>query len=265
MTEVEQLKASEIVLVAQDLAAYGRDQGQGERNIVPLVRQVSSVVPWVRLLYLYPSDLTDELIDTICNTGVPYFDLSLQHVSRPLLRAMRRWGSDDQFRERITAIRSREADAAFRSNFIVGYPGETEDDHDRLLAFVEQVRLDWCGFFAYSPEEGTHAVSLDGVVPAGLRDERLAELRELQDRITAEKRDERIGSTQTVLVDRPGVARSAAEAPEIDGIVRVPTELAVGRFADVVIDGAEGPDLTARPVAGTTGADIDAELRAVGT
>jgi ribosomal protein S12 methylthiotransferase len=245
LAEVDQLGASEIVLVAQDLAAFGRDQGQGQRSIVPLVNQVSAVVPWVRLLYLYPSDLTDELIDTICGTGVPYFDLSLQHVSRPLLRAMRRWGSGEQFIERIDAIRAREPEATFRSNFIVGYPGETEDDHDRLLDFVERVRLDWCGFFPYSPEEGTYAVTLDDTVPDGLRDERLAELAELQDRITAEKRDELIGSTTTVLVDRPGEARSTREAPEIDGIITVPSDLAVGRFADVVIDGAEGPDLTA--------------------
>jgi ribosomal protein S12 methylthiotransferase len=111
----------------------------------------------VRLLYLYPSDLTDELIDAICDTGVPYFDLSLQHVSKPLLRRMRRWGDGDRFLRRIADIRDREPDAAFRSNFIVGYPGETEADHDQLLRFVEEAQLDWCGFFAYSPEDGTYA------------------------------------------------------------------------------------------------------------
>ena len=177
MNEVEQLQAKEIVLVAQDLAAFGRDQGQGERSFIPLVRQVDAVVDRVRLLYLYPSDLTDELIDTICGTGVPYFDLSLQHVSRPLMRRMRRWGSGDLFLERVEAIRKREPDAAFRSNFIVGYPGETEADHDELLAFVEAARVDWCGFFAYSKEDGTYAADLDGEVPESLMNERLAELR----------------------------------------------------------------------------------------
>ena len=163
----------------------------------------------MRLLYLYPSDLTDELIDAICATGVPYFDLSLQHVSKPLLRRMRRWGDGERFLRRITDIRDREPDAAFRSNFIVGYPGETEADHDQLLRFVEQAQLDWCGFFAYSPEEGTHAYTLDGAVDRGLMNERLAELRELQDDITATRRDDLIGRTFRVLVDAPGIARSA--------------------------------------------------------
>jgi ribosomal protein S12 methylthiotransferase len=147
--EVEQLGAKEIVLVAQDLAAYGRDQGVGDRSIVPLIGQVAALVDRVRLLYLYPSDLDERLIDTIIDTGVPYFDLSLQHVSPPLMRRMRRWGDGERFLERIETIRSREPEAAFRSNFIVGYPGETEDDHDQLLDFVEAARLDWCGFFAY--------------------------------------------------------------------------------------------------------------------
>ena len=156
LAEVDQLGAREIVLVAQDLAAYGRDQGVGRRDIVPLVRAVAERVDWVRLLYLYPSDLTDELIETILGTGVPYFDLSLQHVSAPLVRRMRRWGDGERFAERIAAIRAVEPGAAFRSNFIVGYPGETEADHDELLEFVEAVQLDWCGFFAFSREEGTY-------------------------------------------------------------------------------------------------------------
>ena len=105
---------------------------------------------------------------------MPYFDLSLQHVSKPLLRRMRRWGDGDRFLRRIADIRDREPDAAFRSNFIVGYPGETEADHDQLLASSRQAQLDWCGFFAYSAEDGTYAVDLDGVVDAGLMYERLA-------------------------------------------------------------------------------------------
>ena len=134
--EVDALEVREVVLVAQDLAAYGRDQGEGERAIVPLVEAVAGRVDRVRLLYLYPSDLNDRLVDTICATGVPYFDLSLQHVSPPLMRRMRRWGDGNRFLERIEHIRSVEPEAAFRSNFIVGYPGETEEDHDALLDFV---------------------------------------------------------------------------------------------------------------------------------
>src|SRR5215204_5457351 len=231
LAEVDTLAAGgvrEVVLVAQDLAAYGRDQGNGERSIVPLVAEVSRRVPRARLLYLYPSDLTDGLIDAICATGLPYFDLSLQHASGPLLRKMRRWGDGERFLRRIDAIRAREPDAAFRSSFIVGYPGETEEDHDTLLAFVEQAQLDWAGFFAYSREAGTYAADLPDPVDDGLVADRLAELRELQDEITAVARDRLIGQVVEVLVDAPGVARSHREAPEIDGIVAIPEDVPVG-------------------------------------
>lgn len=246
LREVDQLEAREIVLVAQDLAAYGRDQGVGERSIVPLLAQVADRVDRVRLLYLYPSDLTDSLIDGICATGVPYFDLSLQHVSAPLLRRMRRWGDGGRFLNRIADIRGREPEAAFRSNFIVGYPGETGADHDQLLSFVEEAQLDWCGFFTFSSEDGTYAADLDGVVPEGLMLDRIAELRELQDSITAARRDALIGTSVQVLVDEPGRGRSHREAPEIDGVVLLDDQLAVGSFVDVDIIDALGPDLVAQ-------------------
>ncbi len=247
LTEVEQLEVKEIVLVAQDLASYGKDRPNelGAGSIVGLVNRVASKVARTRLLYLYPSDLSDELIDAICATGVPYFDLSLQHVSKAHLRRMRRWGDGERFLNRITDIRKREPDAAMRSNFIVGYPGETEEDHDQLLNFVNEAQLDWCGFFAFSPEEGTHAISLPDRVPTSLMHERLAELRELQDSITAHRRDELIGETITVLVDEPGVGRSHREAPEIDGVVHVSETLAVASFAEVEVVDALGPDLVA--------------------
>ena len=250
LAEVEQLEAQEIVLVAQDLASYGKDRPDemGAGSIVPLVKAVSAVAPWTRLLYLYPSDLSDALIDAILSTGVAYFDLSLQHVSKPLLRRMRRWGDGERFLRRIDDIRARQADAAFRSNFIVGYPGETEEDHDQLLRFVEQAQLDWCGFFRFSAEEGTYAAGLDGVVDGGLMDDRLSELRELQDEITARKRDALIGERVTVLVDEPGVARSTREAPEIDGIIEVHGDLVVGAFHTVEIVDAMGPDLMAQSI-----------------
>lgn len=246
--EVEALGVREVVLVAQDLASYGRDQGVGERSLVPLISEVDRLVDRVRLLYLYPSDLDDELIDAVLGTGVPYFDLSLQHVSRPLMRRMRRWGDGPRFLDRISRIRSLEDAAVFRSNFIVGYPGETEADHDALLEFVAEARLDWCGFFGYSREEGTHAAGLDGEVPGGLRRERLAELEELQSAITAERRDRSIGETHRVLVDAPGVGRSHREAPEIDGVVEFDDDAPSGSFVDVRITAALGPDLTGEVV-----------------
>jgi ribosomal protein S12 methylthiotransferase len=244
LAEVDGLEAAEIVLVAQDLASYGRDVGR-KGAIVPLVEAVAARVERVRLLYLYPSELDDRLVATICATGVPYFDLSLQHASKRLLRRMRRWGDGDRFLRRIESIREREPSAAFRSSFIVGYPGETEEDHDVLLRFVEDAQLDWAGFFSYSKEDGTYAADLDGAVDPHLVGERLLELSELQDRITAVRRSDLVGEVVEVLVDEPGVGRSHREAPEIDGIITVPSYLPAGRFAKVTITGAAGPDLEA--------------------
>lgn len=252
LTEVEQLEVREVVLIAQDLASYGKDRPDelGAGSIVQLVRDVAAMADWVRLLYLYPSDLSDELIDAILDTGVPYFDLSLQHASKEHLRRMKRWGDGPRFLERIARIRTLSPDAAFRSNFIVGYPGETEEDHDQLLSFVREAQLDWCGFFAFSPEDGTHALTLSNRVEEGLMNERLAELRELQDNISAERRDLLLGETIEVLVDEPGIARSFREAPEIDGVVQVPEHLEVGRFHTVVVDQVFGPDLIATEAPG---------------
>ena len=247
LREVDELEVAEVVLVAQDLASYGKDRPDelGAGSIVSLVDAVAARVERTRLLYLYPSDLSDALIDSIIATGVSYFDLSLQHVSKEHLRRMRRWGDGARFLERIADIRRRDPNAAFRSNFIVGYPGETEEDHDRLRDFVEEAQLDWCGFFTYSKEEGTYAAELPDEVPASLMAERIAELREMQDAITAAKRDELIGETLSVLVDEPGVARSHREAPSIDGVIAVPRSLQVGMITDVEIADALGPDLVA--------------------
>jgi len=258
---------SEVVLVAQDLSSFALDRSGGRteprldgpavggnRPIVDLVAAVSARVRWTRLLYLYPSTLDDALVDAILATGVPYFDLSLQHVSRPLLKRMRRWGEGDRFLERIASIRSAEPTAAFRSSFIVGYPGESEDDHDRLLAWIAEAQLDWVGFFPFSNEAGTYAADLDGQVPEALVHERIRECTELQDAITARRREDLIGTTVEVLVDAPGEARTYREAPEIDGIVTVPSHLPVGTFVPVVVTDADGPDLTADVVDGAAGA-----------
>jgi ribosomal protein S12 methylthiotransferase len=245
LAEVDALDVREVVLVAQDLASFGRDQGEGDKRLVPLVEAVAGRVHRVRLLYLYPSELTDRLVDAVCATGVPYFDLSLQHVSRPLLRRMRRWGDGARFAERIETIRRRQPDAAFRSSFIVGYPGETEEDHDALLAFLQEAQLDWCGFFPYSAEDGTYAAGLDGAVPSALVAERLAELTELQDGITAARRDALVGRRVEVLVDRQGEGRTFREAPEIDGVLVVPESLAPGTITELTVTGALGPDLRA--------------------
>ena len=268
LDEVEQLGGPggtlrEVVLVAQDLSSFALDRSTGRthpridgpavggrRPIVDLVAAVAARVPWTRLLYLYPSTLDDALVEAIVATGVPYFDLSLQHVSRPLVKRMRRWGEGERFLERVSSIRAMEPAAAFRSSFIVGYPGETEADHDHLLRWLEEARLDWVGFFPFSNEVGTYASELDGQVPDQLVTERLRECAEVQDAITARRREDLIGETIEVLVDAPGEGRSYREAPEIDGVVTVPEDLPVGSFVDVVVAGAEGPDLEAAPARG---------------
>jgi ribosomal protein S12 methylthiotransferase len=277
LAEVEALgdRVKELVLVAQDLASFGLDRSdtdfrpprsfrpaakkRDERPIVSLVRRLLREVDRVRLLYLYPAALDDALIEVVLESGVPYFDLSLQHVSRPLLKRMRRFGSYEVFMERIRRIRAMEPDAAFRSSFILGYPGETEDDHDLLLDFIAEAELDWAGFFPFSEESGTYAAKLDGKVPEELAMERLRECSELQDQITAARRDALVGTRARVLVDSPGVARSHREAPEIDGVVIVPRALSPGTFADVEIVGSTGTDLLAEAVgAPVTGGRLSA-------
>lgn len=256
LDEVDALGVSEVVLVAQDLVSWGRDgsdlkatavpaplPSRGRAGLVTLLGQVAARVERARLLYLYPSGLTDELVDAIGASGCPYFDLSLQHVSRPLLQRMRRYGDGRRFLAKVARTRALFPEAAFRSSFIVGYPGETEADHDQLLAFLDEAQLDWAGFFAFSPEEGTYASRLPDQVPASLVAERLAECSERQEAITRLHRQALIGTKCRVLVDAPGIARSHREAPEIDGIVQVPQSLVPGSWAQVEVVDAIGPDL----------------------
>ncbi len=250
----------EVVLVAQDLASYGRDRtaalattrhaGREGRPspLVSLVAEVAELVARTRLLYLYPSALTGELVDAVLATGVPYFDLSLQHVSRPLLARMRRWGDGERFLERIAAIRRVEPSATFRSSFILGYPGETEEDHDALLEFLDAAQLDWAGFFTFSEEAGTYAAGLGDQVPGELALERLRECTELQDAITARRRDALVGEIREVLVDTPGRGRTVHEAPEIDGVVQLPESMPVGSLADVCVTASLGTDLVGEPL-----------------
>jgi ribosomal protein S12 methylthiotransferase len=254
-----ELGAAELVLVAQDLAWYGRDEGE-PGALAPLLRRLDALsadgLARIRLLYLYPSEVRDPLVSTMLElpTVVPYFDLSLQHASATLLRRMKRWGSGDRFREIITEIRSREADAAFRSSFIVGFPGETERDHDELIGFLTDVELDWAGFFPFSSEDGTPAAMMDGVVPDDLMHERLRECAEMQDPITRTARDALIGAHVDVLVDGlddetgEPFGRTHREAPEIDGVVRIGDAFArPGAHVRARVTSAFGPDLVAEP------------------
>ncbi len=170
-------------------------------------------------------------------------------MARPLLANMRRWGDGERFLRRIADIRRAAPEATFRSSFILGYPGETERDHDLLLQFLEAAQLDWAGFFTFSNEDGTHAAGLADQVPPELALERLRECAEIQDAITAARRDALVGQVRQVLVDAPGEGRTVHEAPEIDGIVHLPAGLEVGSLVDVIITASEGPDLWAEPTA----------------
>jgi ribosomal protein S12 methylthiotransferase len=255
--------AVELVLVAQDLAWYGRDAGQ-TGALVPLLERLDLLAPEglarIRLLYLYPSEVREPLVSTVLDlpSVVPYFDLSLQHASRPLLARMRRWGSGDRFLSMIDAIRAREPDAAFRSSFLIGFPGETERDHDELLAFLREAGVDWAGFFRFSAEDGTPAVSMAGGVADEVVAERLRECSEVQDPITARRRDVLVESAADleVLVDGVDddsgdpVGRTHREAPEIDGVVRLDGSSAPpGAMVRARPVAALGPDLIARVAA----------------
>ena len=240
---------SEVVLVAQDLAAYGRDV-EDDWNIVDLLRFVSVVsgIESLRLLYLYPKEIRPSLIEEMATNPVvaSYFDLSLQHASRRLLRGMRRPGDGNRHLELIGDIRDAAPDAALRSSFIVGFPGETEDDVEELASFLSAARLDWAGFFPYSPEVGTPAAEMPGRVDRGEVEDRLRYLAGLQEEITAEANAALIGRTLRVLVDQveddTPVGRSYREAPEIDGVVLLDRG-APGQWVDAEITSSIGTDL----------------------
>jgi ribosomal protein S12 methylthiotransferase len=256
IAEIEGLVAGgvqEIVLVAQDLAAYGRDNGAG--SIEKLVEDAADVagLARLRLYYLYPREIRQGLIDVMAghDTIANYFDLSLQHASPTLLRSMRRPGSGSSHLELIERIRIAAPDAATRSSFIVGYPGETEEDFNHLVDFLTEARLDWAGFFPFSREEGTHAATLPDQIPAEAISERLRHVQRVQDDITAEANAGTVGATFAILVDQvedgQAVGRSYREAPEIDGVILLDS----GRPGDWVtaeVVGTYGTDLTARVV-----------------
>jgi ribosomal protein S12 methylthiotransferase len=243
----------EIVLVAQDLAAYGRDNGSGA--IEELVERAASVegLMRLRLYYLYPREIRKGLIDVMTGHRViaDYFDLSLQHSSPTLLRSMRRPGSGEQHLDLIAQIRRAAPQAATRSSFIVGYPGETEDDVEGLAEFLNAAQLDWAGFFPYSAEEGTDAATMPDHVPRELISERLRYLQGIQDHVTTSKNAATVGRTLSVLIDQveddQPVGRSYREAPEIDGLILLDKGEA-GEWVTAVIDGSYGTDLSATVV-----------------
>ncbi|POM24413.1 Ribosomal protein S12 methylthiotransferase RimO [Actinomadura rubteroloni] len=244
----------EVVLVSENSTSYGKDLGdlRALEKLLPGLAEVDGIER-VRVSYLQPAELRPGLIEVIAGTpGVaPYFDLSFQHASGLVLRSMRRFGDRPRFLELLDRIRDLAPEAGVRSNFIVGFPGETEDDFAELAAFLEDARLDAVGVFGYSDEDGTEAASLPGKVDPDEVARRTAELTDLADELTAQRAEDRVGTELRVLVedktdDGAFEGRGEHQAPEVDGTVLVRgTGLALGDLATVRVTGSDGVDLVA--------------------
>ncbi|MFF5971623.1 30S ribosomal protein S12 methylthiotransferase RimO [Streptomyces sp. NPDC012769] len=250
----------EIMLVSENNTSYGKDLGD-IRLLESLLPELAAVdgIERVRVSYLQPAEMRPGLIDVLTSVEkvAPYFDLSFQHSAPDVLRAMRRFGDTDRFLELLETIRSKAPTAGARSNFIVGFPGETEADFAELERFVTHARLDAIGVFGYSDEDGTEAASYEHKLAQDVVDERLAHLSRLAEELTAQRAEERIGETLEVLVESfdeeedGWIGRAAHQAPETDGQVLLPADsakgadLAPGRMVRAVVVATEGVDLVA--------------------
>ncbi len=251
----------ELLVVAQDTAAFGVDvkyrtdfwQGRPlKTDIESLVKQLGSLGAWLRLHYIYPYPKVDRLVELMAEGyALPYLDVPMQHASPSVLKAMRRPADSENMLRRIENWRDIIPEIALRSTFIVGFPGETDEDFERLLDFLRGARLDRAGAFTYSPVEGAFANTLPDQVPEELKQERLERFMEAQSAISADKLQERVGISYTVLIDEvqdgQAYGRSYAEAPEVDGIVVIENGdgLEPGDAVDVVITAADEHDLYA--------------------
>lgn len=246
--------AKEIILVAQETTLYGVDL-YGEKRLPELLRRLCAIpgIYWVRILYCYPEEITDELIETIrseskvCN----YLDIPIQHASDKILRRMGRRTNQQELRNIITKLRERIPDICLRTTLIAGFPGETQEDHEELMAFVDEMEFDRLGVFPYSQEEDTPAALFEGQIDEEVKLDRQAELMELQQEIAFEKAQKTVGSTMLAMVEgkvpdeHAYVARSYKDAPNVDGFVFVQTgrELMTGDFVRVRITGSHEYDL----------------------
>ena len=259
MAEAQQLVgrgAREIILIAQDTTAYGHDRGEGDA-LPPLVEAILDAVPelrWLRLMYAYPQHVTPRLIETMARHPqvCHYLDIPLQHSHPDILRRMNRPHDVDKIRRLIARLREAMPDIALRTSFIVGYPGETEEEFSALLDFVAEIAFDRVGVFTYSPEEGTKAATLPCQVPAEVKEERYMRLMEWQQSISLARNQQMVGRILEVLVEGQdeglSVGRSYRDAPEIDGLVLVQGVLPVGEMRPVRITGAMAYDLVGEPV-----------------
>ena len=247
--------ARELFLVSENSTSYGKDLGN-LRMLDELLPGLAAVpgISRIRVSYLQPAELRPGLVDVMTSTpGVaPYFDLSFQHASGRVLRAMRRFGDGPRFCALLDQIRERCPEAGVRSNFIVGFPGETPEDVAELEQFLSDARLDAIGIFGYSDEDGTEAASLDGHVDPAEIARRADDLSDLAEELMAQRAADRCGETIGVLIEEPLDAgryqgRAAHQAPEVDGVttVRSPAPLTVGDIVSAVVVGSEGVDLIA--------------------
>ncbi len=255
---------TEVMLVSENNTSYGKDLGD-IRLLETLLPELAAVdgIERVRVSYLQPAEMRPGLIDVLTGTpGVaPYFDLSFQHSAPGVLRAMRRFGDTDRFLELLGTIRGKAPQAGARSNFIVGFPGETPDDLAELERFLTAARLDAIGVFGYSDEEGTEAAGYPGKLDEDEVAHRLARLSRLAEELTAQRAEERLGESVAVLVETvdaergEAVGRAAHQAPETDGQVTLTScrGLAPGRLVTAKVVDTDGVDLVAEPLAGTTG------------
>lgn len=246
----------ELVCVSENTTSWGKDLDHGRHGQVDLVNMFDRVegLEMVRLMYLQPAEIIPELLDAMAasETVVPYYDLSLQHASQPVLERMARSGSPERFLNLMEGIRRRDPGAVFRSSFIAGFPGETDEDVDALMNFVSDAGIDWSGVFTYSPEDGTPAATMDQQVPEDEARARASEITDVIEAVAQERADAFIGRTLEVLVEShdgdDAIGRSYREAPETDGEIRVAgLGTPVGRMAPVVVTATDGVDLIARP------------------
>jgi len=245
----------ELLVISQDTSAYGVDVKYRtgfvggkpvKTRMADLCRALGELGAWVRLHYVYPYPHVDEVIPLMAEGRIlPYLDVPFQHASPRILRLMKRPASAEKVLERLRRWREICPDITVRSTFIVGFPGETEAEFSELLQFLEDAQLDRVGCFAYSPVDGAAANELPEAVPAETKESRRKRFMEVQAAISARKLQRKVGKTLKVLVDEPGVGRSSADAPEIDGVVRFKGGKP-GEFRDVTIDRADEHDLYGR-------------------
>lgn len=253
-TELADQGVKELILVAQETTLYGADL-YGEKSLHQLLRKLCKIegIRWIRILYCYPEEIYDDLIQTIKEEKkiCHYLDLPIQHASDSILKRMGRKTTKDQLKSVISRLRAEIPDIVIRTTLITGFPGETQEDHEELMKFIDEMEFDRLGVFTYSPEEDTPAASMPEQIPEEIKEDRQAELMELQQDIVFEQAEDMIGRELLVMIEgkladeNAYVGRTYKDAPNVDGLIFIHTdeELMSGDFAKVRVTGALEYDL----------------------